>query len=143
LLSGVNSIRLDIGEATAPSLARTSRPASPESDRREQHERDCIEVEGAPTDFDETDSSPPARVWQQSPPAPLIEQWLSPLAPSFGIRQPERQFSPPHHSKTKTAKWSRIILIVAGQLKRIVGDCNRPIVCKSRMEATISLRVEI
>jgi hypothetical protein len=34
----------------------------PESDRREQHERDCIEVEGASTDFKESDLSPPARV---------------------------------------------------------------------------------
>src|SRR5262247_3437187 len=102
MLSGVNTTRLNIAEVVAPSTARTSRLTSPESDKREQHERDCIELEGAPTDFDESDSSPPSRVWQQSPPSPPIEQWLSPLAPDFGIRQPERQFSPPHHSKMKT-----------------------------------------
>jgi hypothetical protein len=62
MLSGVKPIPLNIAEVDAPSTARTSRLTFPESDRREQHERDCIEVEGAPTDFDESDSLPPARV---------------------------------------------------------------------------------
>jgi hypothetical protein len=125
-LSGVNSIRLAIAEATAPLASRTSRFALPESDRREQHERDCIEVEGVPTDFDDGDLSPPARVWQHSPPPAPIEQWLSPSEPAFEIRQPERQFKPPHHNRMKTAKWSRTIIFVAGQLTRIVSDCKRP-----------------
>jgi hypothetical protein len=138
MLSEVNTTRLSIAEVAAPSTARTSRLTSPESDRREQHESDCIEVEGAPTDFDESDSSPPARGWQQSPPSPPIEQWLSPSAPAFGIRQPERQFSPPHHSMMRTAKWTRTILFVAGQLKRIAGDCKRLAFYKSRMASKIS-----
>jgi len=97
-------IRLNIAEVAAPSTARTSRLTSPESDRREQQERDCIEVEGVPIDLGKSDFLPPAWDWQQAPPSPLIEQWLSPLAPACGIRQPARQFSPPHQSKMKTAK---------------------------------------
>jgi hypothetical protein len=62
MLSGVNPVRLNIAELGAPSTARTSRLTSPESESREQQERDCMEVEGAPTDFDESDSLPPARV---------------------------------------------------------------------------------
>jgi hypothetical protein len=37
----------------------------------------------------------------------------------------------------KTAKWSRIILLVACQLKRIAGDIIRLVFWKSRMGATI------
>src|SRR5262245_9997740 len=140
MLSGVNTTRLNIAEVAAPSTARTSRLTSPETDSREQHERDCSEVEGAPTDFDESESLPPAWVLQHSPPSPPIEQWLSPSATAFGIRQPERQFSPPHHSMMKTAKWTRTILFVAGQLKRIAVDCKCPAFCKSRMSAKISPR---
>jgi hypothetical protein len=58
----MNSIRLKIAEAAAPSTARTSRLGSPESDMREQQERDCTEVEGDPIDFDESDPLSPARV---------------------------------------------------------------------------------
>jgi hypothetical protein len=137
----VNSIRLNIAEAAAPSTACKSRPGSPESDRREQQERDCTEVEGDPIDFDESDSFPPARVWQQSPPTPPIEQWLSPFAPICGIRHPERQFSPPHHSKMKMAKWSRTILFIAFQSKRIAGNCKRLVFWKSSMAKKIPLRI--
>jgi hypothetical protein len=142
MLSGVTPIRLNIAEVAAPSTARTSRLTSPESDSREQHESDCIEVEGAPTDFDESDSSPPAPVSQQSPPSPPIEQWLSPTAPAFEIRHPERQFSPPHHSMMKTAKWTRTILFVAGKLKRITGDCKQLVFWKSRIAKKTPLRIE-
>jgi hypothetical protein len=62
-------------------------------------------VEGAPFDFDESDSSLSDWLWQQSPPAPLIEQWLSLLTLVGAVRQPARQFNPPHQSKTRTAKW--------------------------------------
>lgn len=124
-LSGVNAIRLAIAETTATLVSRTSRVTPPESDRREQQE-DCKEVKGATTDPDELDFLPRARrVWQHLPPAAPIEQWPSPSAPAIGIRQPERQFKPPHHNRMKTAKWSRTILSAAGQLTRIVSDFIR------------------
>jgi hypothetical protein len=95
---------LNIAVVATPSAARTSRLNSAVSDRREQHEKDCNEVEGAPIDFDESDSSPPVWVWQQSPPSPLVEQWLSPIMLVGTVRHPDRQFNPPHQSKSRMAK---------------------------------------
>jgi len=64
---------LNIAVVIAPPWAFTSRLSSAVSDRREQHERDCNEVEGALIDFDESEALPLC-VLQQSPPLPLIGQ---------------------------------------------------------------------
>jgi hypothetical protein len=62
------------------------------------------------------------------------------FAVSAGLRNQAagKTIQPPHHSMMKTAKWTRTILFVAGQLKRIAGDCKCPAYCKSRMASKIS-----
>src|SRR5215471_20251681 len=96
--SGVNSIGSNIAVVVAPPWECESRLSSAVSDRREQHERDCNELEGASIDFDEREALPLC-VWQQWPPLPLIGQKLSPVASGGIVRQPDRQFNPPHQSR--------------------------------------------
>jgi hypothetical protein len=74
------------------------------SDSREQQLRGFRDVEVPPIDFDEVASLVPAWDRQQSP-SSLIEQWLSPITLVGAVRQPVRQFKPPHQSKSRIAKW--------------------------------------
>jgi hypothetical protein len=99
----VNSIGLNIAVVVVSLWACAPRLSSAVRDRREQHERDCNELEGVPIDLDERDVLPLC-VWQQSPPLPLIGQKLSLVASEDVIMQPDRQFNPPHQSKRKMAK---------------------------------------
>jgi hypothetical protein len=93
---------LNAAVISIPSAARALRLTSAEYASREQHASGCSEVEGAPIDSEEDTSLPLAWDWQQSPSA-FIEQWLSAATLEGAIKQPVRQFKPPHHNMTARA----------------------------------------
>ena len=111
--SGVRFTWLNVAVMPAPSAARALRLTSAESASSEQHASGCSEVEGAPIDSEEDASLPLAWDWQQSPSA-FIEQWLSAVTLEGAVKQPVRQFKPPHHNMTARAARRLIHSLVGG-----------------------------